>query len=73
MQKAYAHCRDMKIFKTMLGNAAFFWLNSYFYRLSGMLNLILSSFLKPEVEIRAFLRMRSGNTTKIGLKSRFFG
>jgi len=29
-----------------------------------MLNRNLSSFLKPEVEIMAFLRMRSGKTAK---------
>jgi len=50
---------------------ALFGLKSYLYRFSGMLNPNLGSFLKPEVEIRAFLRMRSGKNGKIGLKSRF--
>ena len=52
---------------------AFFGLKSDFYRFSGMLNPNLGSFLKPEVEIRAFLRMRSGKTAKIGLQSRLSG
>jgi len=34
-----------------------------------MPNPNLSSFLKPEVEIKAFLRMRSGKTAKMDLKS----
>ena len=72
MQKAYAHCRDMKTNKNRL-KIAFFGLKSDLQRFSGMLNPNLSSLLKPEVEITAFLRMRSGKTAKIGLKSRFSG
>jgi len=52
---------------------AFFGLKSDFYRFSGMLNPNLSSFLKPEVEVRALLCMRSGKTTKLVKKSNFSG
>jgi len=38
-----------------------------------MLNPNLSSFLKPEVETRAFLRMRSEKNGKNGLRIAFFG
>jgi len=64
--------RSGKNAKNML-KIAFFGLKSDLYRFSGMLNPNLSSFFKPEVEIRAFLRTRSGKTAKIGLKSRFSG
>jgi len=35
------------------------------YRFLGMLNPNLSSSLKPEVEIRAFVRLRCGKTAKL--------
>jgi len=52
---------------------AFFGLKYDLHRFSGMLNPNLSSFLKPKVEIRAFLHMRSGKNGTYRLEIAFFG
>jgi len=63
--------RSGKNAKNML-KIAFFGLKSDLYRFSGMLNPNLSSSFKPEVEIRAFLRMRSIETATL-VNNNFFG